>query len=147
MGKEFLKGKYKPINTFKYIGDINDIVYRSSYELKFMKFCDLNESIIKWSSECLTIPYKSVDNKVHKYIPDFLIEIKDINNDIKKYLIEVKPYKQTIPPFKGRKRKKTILEESLIYEKNVSKWNAAREFCKLNGLNFLLITEKELYNV
>ena len=44
-----MKGKYKPINPNKYQGDPTNIVYRSSWELKFIKTKD--ETIEHWLIE------------------------------------------------------------------------------------------------
>ena len=88
--KKSYKGLYRPKNYKKYAGDPNSIVYRSLLERKFMVYCDTNPDIISWASEEFNIPYVSpVDNRVHRYYPDFLIEVKE-NNRIKKYVIEIK---------------------------------------------------------
>ena len=69
------KGKFKPKNPTKYQGDIKEIVYRSSWELKMMKYCDTTKSIIEWGSEELVIPYVSPwDGRYHRYFPDFYIK-------------------------------------------------------------------------
>ena len=63
-----LTGKYKIKNKKKYRGNPNNIVYRSAWERKFMVFCDEHRSIIEWSSEEFSVPYRSpVDGKVHRY--------------------------------------------------------------------------------
>ena len=79
MRKRFTyRGKYKPANPEKYAGNVNNIVYRSSWERRFMVYCDNNEAITFWSSEELVIPYISpVDRRQHKYYPDFVIKIQD----------------------------------------------------------------------
>ena len=46
----FKQGVYKCKNPQKYKGDPTGIVYRSLWELKFMKYCDLNEKILDWSA-------------------------------------------------------------------------------------------------
>ena len=87
--KEIYKGKFIPRNPSKYLGDPTSIVYRSSYELKFMNWCDLNSSIIGWNSEEIAIPYRSpIDNKVHRYFVDFYMEVKSETGK-ERYLIEV----------------------------------------------------------
>ena len=74
---KFHKGRYMPHNKQKYIGDIANIIYRSSWERRFMKYCDTNSSIIEWASEELYVPYVSpIDNKYHRYYPDFIIKVK-----------------------------------------------------------------------
>ena len=90
------KGKYKPSFPDKYRGDPTNIIYRSLWERKFCVYCDLNENIIEWASEEKCIPYRSpLDGKIHRYFPDFLIKVKEANGSIKKYMIEIKPKKQT----------------------------------------------------
>ena len=93
------KGKYKPHNPQKYIGDPSNIVYRSMWERKCMKYFDNNPSVIKWSSEELAIPYyDSLGKKIRNYYPDFLIKIKNKEGQQKTHLIEVKPSKDLKPP-------------------------------------------------
>ena len=100
------KSKYTPENPKKYVGNPDNIVCRSNWERKMCKYLDLNENVIKWASEELSIPYYSfVDNKWHKYYPDFLCEIKDKNGKVKTYIIEVKPLKQTKQPEKKNWKK------------------------------------------
>ena len=68
------RGKYKPRCPYKYKGDPTRITYRSLWELKFMKYCDSNINILEWGSEEIALPYRSpIDNKVHRYFPDFYI--------------------------------------------------------------------------
>lgn len=138
------QGRFKPRNPSKYKGNPSNICYRSSLELKFMRYCDRNEGIISWCSEEFFIPYLDVtSNKVRRYYPDFLIEVKELNK-IQKYLIEVKPKAQTQKPVKGNKKTKTILYETLQYNKNMSKWKYAIEWCKKHGIEFKIITEDDL---
>lgn len=139
------KGKYKPINKKKYLGDSSNIVYRSLWERRFMVFCDTNKHIVQWSSEEVIIPYRSPkDKKIHRYFPDFLIYYKDAKtNEIKIYLIEVKPEYQTKPPV-SKKNKKRYLRESMTYAINEAKWNAAIAFCQHKGWEFKILTEKTL---
>ena len=101
------KGKYKPRCPYKYKGDPTNIIYRSLWELKFMKYCDTTPSILKWSSEEIAIPYKSpVDNRVHRYFPDFYVKVRESSGKIVHKLIEVKPSKQTVPPKKPKRQTK-----------------------------------------
>ena len=82
------KGKYKPHNQQKYIGDPSNIIYRSMWERKCMKYFDNNPSVIKWSSEELAIPYyDSLSKRVRNYYPDFLIKIKNKDGQQKTHLI------------------------------------------------------------
>ena len=140
------KGKFKPTNPQKYKGDPTGIVYRSLWELKFMKYCDLNENILEWGSEELALPYLSpLDNKIHRYFPDFYIKVKESSGKIKKYIIEVKPKKQTIEPIPQKKKTKGYIYEVMEYAKNQAKWKAAKEFCEDRQWIFKVITEDELF--
>ena len=132
---------YKPNNPEKYSGS-GDIICRSSYEVAFCRWADMNPKIIKWSSESLVIPYKDpmkeTINKVRRYYPDFLIYLD--NGEV--FLIEVKPYKETIPPKQGRKKSnKTKIHEHKTWKTNSAKWEAAKNYCLKNGMKFKLITE------
>jgi hypothetical protein len=139
------KGKFKPSNPSKYRGDPTGIVYRSLWELKFMKYCDLNQNILEWGSEEIALPYLSpLDNRIHRYFPDFYIKVKESNGQIKKYMIEVKPKKQTIEPIPQKKRTKGYIYEVMEYAKNQAKWKAAKEFCEDRQWIFKVITEDEL---
>lgn len=145
MYKETYKGRYRIQNPSKYKGNINDVVYRSSWELKFMKWCDSNPSILEWGSETIIIPYKSpVDNKIHRYFVDFYIKTIDNNGIIKKYLIEIKPERFTKPPPIPQKKTKKFIEEVFNYGINQKKWHSADQFCKDRGWKFLVLTEKDL---
>ena len=67
--KKYKQGVYKPINPEKFIGKTAQ--YRSGLELKFFRFFDLNENVIKWGSENIVIPYISpIDLKQHRYFVD-----------------------------------------------------------------------------
>ena len=139
------KGKFQPKNTQKYVGNPTNIVYRSLWERKFMIYCDTNENILEWGSEEIAIPYRSpVDGKIHRYFPDFYIKVKEPDGSIKKYLIEIKPHKQTMPPKKPQRQTKGYIYEAYEYAKNQSKWEAATEYCKDRGWTFKVLTENEL---
>jgi hypothetical protein len=139
------KGKYKPSYPEKYKGDPTNIVYRSLWERKFMVYCDTKETILEWSSEEKCIPYRSpVDNRVHRYFPDFIIKVKESNGSIKKYVIEIKPKRQTAPPPKPQRQTKKYLYEAYEYAKNQAKWEAAKEWCADRGYEFKVLTENEL---
>ena len=142
---ESIKSKYRPSFPKKYKGDPNNIICRSSWERKFCHWCDLNENILEWGSEEFFIPYLSpVDNRVHRYYPDFIIKVKENTGKIKTYVIEVKPAKQTIPPKKKSRVTKSFLYEAQTYAVNQAKWKAAEEWCADRLLEFKVITEKEL---
>ena len=139
------KGKYRPSRPKKYRGDPTNIIYRSLWELKFMKYCDSNINILEWGSEEMYVWYRSpVDNRPHRYFPDFYIKAKESNGQIKKYIIEVKPKKQTAPPAKPKRQTKGYLREAFEYARNQAKWKAANEWCIDRGFEFKVLTEKEL---
>ena len=145
--KKYVQNYFRPINPQKYVGDVNDIVYRSSYELKAFHWCDRTPEILEWSSETIIIKYfDPTTNKIRRYFPDLYIKIRDKTGVVKRYIIEIKPKRQTEPPKpSARKKSKTYLNEMATYQKNLAKWTAAENFCKENGLEFIKITENELF--
>ncbi len=136
----YKQGKYIPRSSRKYKGDPRNINYRSSWEYKFMLWCDQTPSVQEWGSEEIIIPYTSpVDGKRHRYYPDFYVKVNG-----KKYIVEVKPTKQTKEPKRQKKVTKRYVTEVVTWSVNQAKWKAATEFCKDYGMEFMLITEKEL---
>jgi hypothetical protein len=137
---QLANGRYLPKYPEKYVGDLNNIKFRSSWEKRFMDFCDNNMNILKWGSEEIKIPYiKPTDKKIHHYIPDFFIVYKNIKNEIVKEIVEIKPKKEAV-----------ITKKSSTYDKvaiviNMAKWEAAKQFCNKNGLVFRVITEESLF--
>ena len=110
-----------------------------------MNYCDRNENILKWSSEEIWIPYLSpLDNRVHKYFPDFYIKYVDKNKVTKESLIEVKPKRQVNGPKTGKRVTKKQLVEMKEYAKNQAKWKAAKEFCADRRWDFQILTEDNL---
>ena len=139
------KGKYQPAFPQKYKGNSQNIVYRSLWERKFMIYCDTNENILEWFSEEIAVPYRSpIDNKIHRYFPDFYIKVKESNGQIKKYIIEIKPKKQTIEPIPQKRKTKGYIYEVYEYVKNQAKWKAAEEWCADKGYEFKIFTEDDL---
>ena len=139
------KGKYYPSFPKKYKGDPTNIVYRSLWERKFMVYCDKNQNILEWASEEIAIPYRSpIDNRVHRYFPDFYMKVKETNGKIKNYVIEVKPAKQTKPPAKPKRQTKGYIREAYEYARNQAKWKMAKEYCADRQWEFKVVTEKEL---
>jgi len=144
MASKFRQGIFKPINYAKYEGDPTNIVYRSSWELIVLKWMDVSSTVVKYSSEEIIIPYISnVDGKSHRYFPDMKATFKQKDGSLKTFLIEIKPYTQTIPP-KNNKNKRILMEQLATYEVNQNKWEAARKYCKDRGYEFMIITEYEI---
>ena len=140
------KTKYLPENVTKYIGNPTKIVCRSTWERKMCKYLDNNVNVLRWASEELSIPYLSpVDNKMHKYYPDFIAEVKTKTGDVKTFLIEVKPYKQTKPPVIKKRKTKSYDTNMKMYAVNEAKWEAAKKLCNDNQWEFTILTENELF--
>jgi hypothetical protein len=139
------KGKFRTKNPSKYKGDVNNIVYRSLWELRFMKWCDSNTSVQEWGSETVIVPYISpLDKKVHRYFVDFYIKVVDKNGGLQKYLIEIKPERFTKPPIIPARKTKAFIDEVFQYGVNEAKWKAAFEFCQDRNMKFMVLTEKDL---
>ena len=139
------KGKFRPSKPKKYKGDPTNIVYRSLWELKFMRYCDSKTNIVKWSSEEIVIPYKSpIDNRFHRYFPDFYLKYKDNTGKMIEKVVEIKPAKQVQEPKVQKRKTKKYVTEVVNYAKNQAKWMAAEEFCKDSKWKFQILTEKEL---
>jgi hypothetical protein len=139
------KGKFQPSFPKKYKGNPSNIIYRSLWERKFMVYCDKNENILEWASEEIALPYRSpLDNRIHRYYPDFYIKVKESNGVIKKMLIEVKPKKQCIEPIRPKTKTKGYIYEVKEYARNQAKWKAAKDFCEDRQWEFKVITEDEL---
>lgn len=139
------KGKYKLKNPQKYKGDPTCVIWRSLWERKYMKYLDLSENVLEWSSEEIFLWYKSpIDNRPHRYFPDFYVKSKEPDGSIKKYIVEIKPKSQTHPPQPPKRKTKKYISECYEYAKNQSKWEVAREWCKDRGYEFQILTEYEL---
>ena len=131
------KGKFRPQNPKKYKGDYTKIIYRSGWELKFMNYLDRQPEVISWSSEEVIIPYKSpIDNRYHRYYPDFWV--KTLKGES---LIEVKPKRQTQPPKENPKHRRRYLKEVKTWGINSAKFAAAEQFCKSKGWEWRIITD------
>jgi hypothetical protein len=140
------KGRYTPVNPDKYSGNPTNVIYRSLWERKFMKWCDLNQDVLEWGSEETIIPYVSpLDNKRHRYFVDFYIKVKDKSGNIKCYLIEVKPKKYTkAPPTKPKNKNKEWYSLVKQWGINSAKWKAASEYAKDKNWQFIILTEDHL---
>lgn len=147
MSGVWLKGKFEPKNPKKYVGDVSNIIFRSSWERAFMSWCDNTPEILGWSSEETVINYfDPVQNKNRLYYIDFKIVTKRADGSFKVTIIEIKPYKQTIKPRPNkRKSEKTIFIEQTTWITNKAKWIAAKAYAAQRGWEFKIITEKELF--
>ena len=139
------KGRYRPSHKHKYKGDPTNIIYRSLWEKKFMGWCDRNSNVLEWGSEEIIIPYRSpVDNRIHRYYPDFYVKAITRDGRLAKNIIEIKPYAQTLPPKRKKQKSKTFLTEVKTFNVNAAKWKAARSYCADRRMNFLILTEHHL---
>lgn len=139
------KGKFKPKYPEKYKGDPTNVIYRSLWELRLMRYFDQHSAVIQWSSEEIIIPYRSpVDNRIHRYFPDFYVKMRTSDGQINTMLIEVKPASQSQPPVKRDKVTKKYLNEVMTWGVNQAKWKAATEFCLDRNWQFKVMTEKEI---
>lgn len=138
-------GRFTPSNPQKYIGDPNNIIYRSSWEVRFMHKFDKSDWCVSWSSEELAVPYKSpVDGRWHRYFPDFIIKVRTRDGTLKTWMVEVKPKKQTEPPEKKKRVTKQYINEVTTWGVNQAKWKEAREYCADRGWDFVILTEDHL---
>ena len=153
-GRKYEQGFFHPINKEKYGGKLDNIRYKSSWELRFMNICDKSNKIRKWSYEPFSIFYISpLDKKQHRYFPDFWVQVWDDEETKLKYnnvLIEIKPHAQTQKPILvegkkySQKRMLNHFEEIKTYIINIKKWESALQFCQVNGFEFKILTEKTL---
>jgi len=124
----FKQGYYRPVNVEKYIPTPNKMseflpFYRSSWELKFMKYLDKSDDVLRWSSEPFPVEYfSSDDGRVRHYYPDFYVEFANG----KRLIVEIKPASQT------------------NLKRNLEKWDAVQNLCYIKNLDFAVLTEKEL---
>ena len=141
---KYYQGRYRLINVSKYKGARGNIQYRSSWELKMMRYLDTTDAVLEWNSEEIIIPYLSpIDNRFHRYFTDFYAKIKDAAGNIIKYIIEVKPRSQRKRPRKSNNKIKYI-KEVKTYAVNQAKWEAAELWCKKYGYTFRVLDETDL---
>ena len=141
----FKQGIFKPQKGEKYLGSTYP-EYRSSWELKFFRWADLNENVLSWGSETIIIPYVNpLDNKVHRYFVDNFVIFRDRDGNKQKFLIEIKPSKQVAKPVaSNRKKQSTTLYEQTTWITNQAKWEAAKKWADKKNCQFIILTEKEL---
>ena len=134
------KGLYTPKNVEKYLGDPRKIRFLSSWELRFMQFCDINPNVVQWGSEEFRIKYwHPIKQKVCEYIPDFIIKYKDSRGALITEVIEIKPKKQSVVS----NRMSTYDKVQLVI--NHAKWAAAVALCDSHGIKFRVVTEDDMF--
>lgn len=134
-------GRFIPKNPQKYVGkSAKNIMFRSRWELSFMKWLDGTDAVLRWGSEELAIPYvHPVDGRVHRYFPDMIIMYIDKAGQVKKEIIEIKPYSESVETPKMTPRDAAALQV------NKEKWKYASDWAERNGATFRVITEKTLF--
>jgi hypothetical protein len=137
---KYAQGKFQIKNPSKYVGNKTP-TYRSGWEFVFMQFCDNNPSVIQWASEAVHIPYRNpFTNKNTIYVPDFLIVYEDKSGQKHAEVIEVKPSKEV--SMEGAKS----LRDQAFVALNAAKWEAARAWCRNQGLTFRIVTEDMIFH-
>ena len=138
-------GRYIIQNKKKYVANIQECEYRSSWELKYMKYLDTHPNVIEWGSENVIIPYYNpTEKKNRRYFVDFYAKVKNSEGEIKKYIIEIKPGIQCKPPKKPKKQTPSYVKKLKSFIMNQAKWKAARKWAEKRGWEFIILTEKEL---
>lgn len=145
---KFKQGYFEPQNPDKYKGKM-PIIYRSSWERKFMIMCDTREDILMWASEPVEIKYwSSIDKKEHRYYPDFWIKVRKQDESLDDVLVEIKPSDQLVKPVPPKKNSKKALKSYAFlaeqYVKNRDKYAYAKRWCEDRGWRFVVLTEKSL---
>lgn len=141
MAGKFAKGKFTMTNPEKYVGT-KVPTYRSSWEWSFMRFCDTNESVQKWASEAIQIPYRDpLTGRNTIYVPDFFIQYIDKHNKMHVELIEIKPASQAILERVGKNK-----YNQAQFIKNQAKWASANIWCKQQGIKFRIVSENDLFH-
>jgi len=139
------KGSFQPKNPQKYKGDPTKIVYRSMLELKVMLHFDKHPDVLEWSSEEIIIPYRSpIDNRIHRYFPDFYVKKRNRDGTLESCIIEVKPKSQTRPPSIQKKATRRYINEVQTWGVNSAKWEAAKIYCDDRKYNFITMTEEDI---
>jgi hypothetical protein len=139
-GRTTMKGRFIPKNPQKYLGNPEKIIFRSSWEVKLFQWLDTTPAVKQWASEEFSIPYvHPIEKRVANYYPDALVIYQDKQGNLKKEIIEIKPYKETVLTPKASDQDKYALAV------NQAKWKAAADFAAQQGLSFRVITEKTMF--
>jgi len=164
------QGYAKIKNKEKYIGDPELIIYRSSWEFGFIKYCDMSPSVKRWSSEPVSIPYYDRVSKleecakfglnpndpsnweVKNYNTDFWFEADMGGDKTEKIFVEIKPsYQLKKPPPPPRdaplKEQRIFNNAAKAYIINEAKFAAMKEWAEKNGCKFYVFTEQTLERI
>lgn len=95
--------------------------YRSSYERRYFEMLEIDTNVSAFQSEPFRLPYL-FEGSMKNYVPDVLVTLQ---NGVQQ-LVEVKP-------------------GALVNDtQNIAKRNAAQAWCHANGVEYVLVTEKDL---
>lgn len=136
---------YEPVYKEKYVGQY-PITARRNWERDFMVFCDMNDDVLEWASEPVIdgrmgLPYRCpLTGRQTIYIPDFLVTIRDAKGHIHKKLVEIKPLHEAVLEYTRNDKDRDTLT------KNLAKWEAARQWCERRGIEFVVMTEQQLFS-
>lgn len=140
MAKSFATGKYECINPEKYLGDVNNITYRSSWELYFNEYVDNSTHVKFWVSEGIEIHYYHPFYKeMRRYYPDYFVVYVDQYGNEHKEIIEVKPENQIFISKRASK------DQQITHAINLAKWDACKKYCDKNNIVFRLCSEEQLF--
>lgn len=132
-------GEFVPKNPEKYKGGF-PIIYRSSWELTVFHKFDDHPNVLEWSSESKSIPYRHpFTGRMSMYIPDLLVTFVDKNGKRHMEMIEIKPAKEALEEAVKSKY------DAASYLINKAKWDAAKQWCKRNGIVFRVLTEHNIF--
>jgi hypothetical protein len=135
-----MKGQYIPKNPQKYLGDPTKIRFLSSWERRFMEFCDMNPNVLAWGSETFRVQYYNpIKQKICTYLPDFMIKFKDRDGNVINRVIEIKPKKEAMIT------KKMTTYDKVCLVVNQAKWTACKAICESYGVDFKVYTEDDLF--
>ena len=91
--------------------------YESDPERQYMEFLEKSDEVAKWTkNHGVRIPYFNLDDKIAHYIPDFLVEYRNGDQEI----VEIKGGHMINNPITRRKSQ------------------AAMEWCKKRGIKYTL---------
>lgn len=133
----FTQGYIDPSTCKKLFESIQNqpVIYRSSWEKRFVKWCESCKRVKQWGSECVSIRYYlPTDEKWHTYYPDFLVQMEDGTMMV----VEIKPLSQVEKPNSANEW------ATRTYVKNMSKWRTIKSACETRGYKFCILTENTI---
>lgn len=138
------KSCYLIKNIKKYNGISHKLKALSSWENKYMLWCDMNDDVLLWHYGRSIVRYLNpFTQNYYRYYIDFMVRHKYKNSYVD-MLIEIKPLLQMFPPRKEKKHTSPTGYNSDLkrYLINRSKWIAANEYAINNKMIFYLANYK-----